>query len=228
MAHQENPYFTPQTQVDSQSLGIRHVSIATIFFVGALAGVVSFLLAITMVSPDVKSFSGRDHASFLQHDCQLCCNLALIYPPIISLWVSWIRRSIVVGGAGTFFGLAIGLAFQMACKYNFLISIFAFPFLVGGFATLLLGATRFTNHKETLRLFIRGLSTGVTIVALFAMFMFSNWVFYRDYRPNSPPNVSEYSSMMWTSGTINLAFCSGLYFMLFHCAATNKKKTSAV
>ena len=210
MEQQENPYSPPRAPFEIvPSLEPRRPNVVTIGLAGAIIGAGSFLIAMSLVPVDLNSLS--------QHDLALANNIGFIFPPFVALWASWVRRSTIWAFLGIAIGLLIGLSYYLLCGYNFLAVMVAFPCLLGGCASVLLGIKHDEMYRGIPKRFYRGLLAGLALGITYAVSLnVLAFFLLASFRPD----VSEYSSMMWRAGTIAMALSSGIYFLLFHWSAS--------
>ena len=210
MEQHENPYAPPQATFEIvPSSDPRRINTATVAIAGATIGATSFLVAMFFVPTGVESLS--------QHDLRLANNIGFIFPPTVALWAAWIRRSIIWAVLGVGIGLLIGFAYYLLCGYNFLAVMVAFPCVLGGCASVLLGIKHDSLFNDIPKRFVRGLLAGLALGVSYAILLN---VFGLLFLPSFRPDVPEYSSMMWRAGTIAMALSSGIYFLLFHWSAS--------
>lgn len=209
MDEDENPYASPKAAFEIvPSSEPRAVGRELIALVGIAVGAASFLVSMALIPRDVASLS--------EHDLRLANHLGFIYPPLVGLWASWVRRSIPWAIVGVLSGLAIGAAYYALCGYNFLAVMVGFPCLLGGCTSVLLG----TKHDAWIdgipQRFLKGLAAGFALGIVYAVLLNVIGAFML---VGFKPSVADYSSMMWRAGTIAMSAASGLYFMLFHWSA---------
>src|SRR6266702_4426755 len=154
MAAEPNPYESPLSPPDDPrpQTTSRWAIWATTFFVGSVLGVLCFFAAIAMIPADVANPS--------VHDLALANNLGFIYPVVVGLWSAWIRRSRRWAVVAVVSGLVIGVAYYLLCDYNFLAVMVAFPCLLGGVASLVLGNGRPSWINGALQRLGKGLLAG--------------------------------------------------------------------
>jgi hypothetical protein len=204
-----NPYESPKFPFEIvPSSGPRVVGFGLIAGVGMAIGGISFLLAMALIPASVPSLS--------EHDLRLANHLGFIYPPLVGLWAGWVRRSVPWAVFGVISGLLIGGLYYVLCGYDFLAVMVAFPCLLGGCGSVLLG----TKHDSWIagipQRFLKGLVAGFVLGLVYAVLLNVIGMFLLS---RFPPSVADYSFMMWRAGTIAMVAASGLYFLLFHWSA---------
>ncbi|MEL7500366.1 MAG: hypothetical protein AAFN77_22415 [Planctomycetota bacterium] len=117
---------------------------------------------------------------------------------------------------GLLIGLLIGVAYYLLCGYNFLAVMVAFPCVLGGFASVLLGIKHDAMLSNIPKRFVRGLLAGLALGVSYAILLNILGFFFL---PSFRPSVSDYSHMMWRAGTIAMAISSALYLIMFHWSA---------
>jgi hypothetical protein len=147
---------------------------------------------------------------------RLANHLGFIYPPLVGLWASWVRRSLPWALFGVLSGLVIGAAYYALCDYNFLAVMVAFPCLLGGCTSALLGTKHDSWTDDIPQRFLKGLMAGFVLGFVNAVLLNVIGAFMLVGFNSS---VAEYSSMMWRAGTIAMIVGSALYLMLFHWSA---------
>ena len=209
MVADDNPYAAPTTAFDIvPAAELRIVGYGMIASVGMAAGAGSFLVSMALIPSNVSSLS--------EHDLRLANHLGFVYPTVLALWASWVRRSLPWAIFGVISGLLIGAAYYAICRYNFLAVMVAFPCLLGGCTSVLLGTKNGSWIDGIPQRFFKGLVAGLVLGLLYAVLL--NLI---GAGMISSFNVSlaEYSSMIWRAGTIAMTISSGLYFVLFHWSA---------
>ncbi len=206
-----NPYSPPMSGLERvPSSEPRAVAIGMLLLAGAALGSVSFLTAMTFIPTSADSTT--------THDLRLANNLGFIYPPLLGLWVGWVRRSIPWAVYGLVSGLSIGFAYYAFCGTNFLAVMVGFPCMFGGPTSVLLG-----THRESwisgipLRL-IRGLVSGFVLGFTYMLALNITFPFTSPGFPFSN-SVSDHSHGMWVAGTFALTLASALYLPVFHWSA---------
>lgn len=209
MNSQDNPYAPP-----ASNLGIvpshspRQLNYPALFAVGLMVGAVSFLLSMALIPSSIQSIS--------LHDLRLANHLGFIYPVMVGLWASWVRRSLPWAVVGVVSGLLIGSIYYLLCGFNFLAVMVGFPCLLGGCTSVLLGTRHDRWTRGILERFFRGLIAGFALGFVYAVLLnVGAFLLLSPWRLG----VEEYSWMMWRWGTVSMAIGSGLYFVLFHWSA---------
>jgi hypothetical protein len=173
-----------------------------LFCVGAMIGLISFVAAISLVPASVPNPS--------EHDRFLAINLGFIYPPIIGMWSGWMRRSVVWSVSGAITGVLIGGVYWILCsRFNFFATLFAYPCLLGGAASVAMGSGK--------RSWIDGIGSrlGKGLVAGFVLgFIYTVLLNFQAFG-RMPQNTQEFHQMMIEIGAVSMALASGLYLMLF-------------
>jgi hypothetical protein len=206
-----NPYESPKSPLRDENAGptprIRTVHVARLFVVGAVLGLVSFLVSIAMVPRSVPNPS--------VHDLTLAKILGFVFPPLIGLWSGWVRRSWLWAAAGVAVGLGIGLCYALLCGNEFLFVpiTMAFPCFLGGVASLFLGMTRGSWFTNALARFGKGLVAGLVLGFVYTALLNLLGLFMLPF--DSGRSTSDYIAMMWRAGPISMSVASGLYLMLF-------------
>ncbi len=116
--------FIPSTEPRNLNLGV-------IAIVGALLSACAYFVAVPLVPSNVASAG--------EHDLRLANHLGFLFPPLVGLWAAWVRRSIPWAVFGVISGLLIGAMYYALCGYNFLAVMVAFPCLLGGVTSVLMG-----------------------------------------------------------------------------------------
>jgi hypothetical protein len=125
MSPDANPYSPPASGFELvPSSEPRSVTRGVMMIVGASLGAISFLIAMALIPSDTVSPT--------THDLRLANNLGFIYPPLLGLWVGWVRRSTIWAVFGLSSGCLIGLAYYALCGTNFLAVMVGFPCVLGG------------------------------------------------------------------------------------------------
>lgn len=205
----DNPYAAPKAMFELVPSGEpRKIGYGLIAVVGVAVGAVSFLVSMALIPGNVESTSA--------HDLRLANHLGFIYPPLVGLWASWVRRSIPWAIFGVASGLLIGAAYYALCGYNFLAVMVGFPCLLGGCGSVLLGTKHDSWFAGIPQRFLKGLVAGFALGFVYAVLLN---VIGALTLPMFNPTVAAYSSMMWRAGTIAMTVGSGVYFILFHWSA---------
>jgi hypothetical protein len=205
----ENPYAPPETTFQIVPSGDpRVVGYGLIAVVGMVIGAGSFLVSMGLIPSNVSSPA--------EQDLRLANHLGFIYPPLVGLWASWVRRSIPWAIFGVLSGLLIGAAYYALCGYNFLAVMVGFPCLLGGCTSVLLGTKHGSWIDGILQRFLKGLVAGFALGIVYSVLLNGIGALML-FGPL--PSVADYSSMMWRAGTIAMIAASGLYFLLFHWSA---------
>ena len=179
-----------------------------IFFVGLLLGIVSFVISMAMISPNVPTAS--------EHDLQLANNLGFIYAPFIGMWAGLVRRSLLWTLAGVGIGLAIGSLYRWLSGYDFLSVMVAYPCLLGGLAAAALGRGQ---RSWSDGLFLRLLKGLYSCFVLGFLYMVGLNLLGAFLLPTFDSTTDQYRSMMWVAGTIAMGFSSAVFLLLFHWSA---------
>ncbi|MBN1854879.1 MAG: hypothetical protein JW829_19250 [Pirellulales bacterium] len=176
-----------------------------VFGIGALIGVVSFVLSMAAIPSDISNAS--------IHDLMLANNLGFIYPPIIGFWCGFVRRSLRWMLLGITVGLVLGTLYKLLCGYNYLLVMVAFPCVLGGLASSLLGQEKRPYVERSILRFLKGLVAGFVLGLVYMVILNALGMIIL---PIFNPSTAQYREMMWYAGTIAMTVASGLHLLLFH------------
>ena len=205
----DNPYAPPSAFTEFiPSTEPRELSRGAIALVGVAMGVVACFVSLALVPSSVAS-SG-------EHDLRLANHLGFIYPPLVGLWAAWCRRSVPWAVFGVLSGLLVGALYYALCGYNFLAVMVAFPCLLGGVTSVLMGTQAGSWTAGLPQRFGKGLIAGLVLGFVYMVLLN---VVGAVVMGGFARTTADYISMMWRAGPIALGVASGLYFMLFHWSA---------
>src|SRR6185312_9652717 len=106
-----------------------------VFLIGAIFGVVSYLVA--------ESLIPRDVANAGDHDLLLANRLGFIYTAVVGVWLGWLQRSWQRALFGVIAGVVIGIVYmRLSASRNFFAIMIAFPCLLGGGLAAIVGSNR--------------------------------------------------------------------------------------
>ena len=204
----DNPYAPPRTLTEFiPSTEPRELSRPLIAAVGALLGVVACLASLAFIPSTVASAG--------EHDLRLANHLGFIYPPLVGLWAAWCRRSVPWAVYGVLSGLLVGALYFALCGYNFLAVMVAFPCLLGGVSSVLMGTQSGSWTAGLPQRFGRGLVAGLVLGFAYMVLLNIAAIFFMTF----PRTVATHSSMMWRAAPIAMGVSSGFYLLLFHWSA---------
>ncbi|HEX3997502.1 MAG TPA: hypothetical protein VHX65_03015 [Pirellulales bacterium] len=210
MADDINPYRSPAIANSASVTTLVPLRRIWVFFVGAILGCLSFIVAIAFVPSDL--------ASPAQHDLLLANYLGFVFPPLVGLWSGMVRRSWWWSGTGFTIGLAIGAAYRVLCGNDFLAVMVAFPCLLGGAASVALGTGARSSFDGILVRLGKGLLAGLELGFVYMVVlnvMGIAWI--------PIDSTAEYHRMMWQNGPVAMSIASGFYLVLFVWASNLKR-----
>ena len=205
----DNPYAPPKAFTEFiPSTEPRQVSLAAIACVGAVLGVAAYFVSLALIPSSIAS-SG-------EHDLRLANHLGFIYPPLVGLWAAWCRRSMSWAVFGTVSGLLVGALYYAFCGYNFLAVMVAFPCLLGGVTSVLMGTQAGSWTVGLPQRFGKGLVAGLVLGVVYMVLLN---VIGAVVTEGFARTTADYISMMWRAGPVAMGVASALYLMLFHWSA---------
>jgi hypothetical protein len=213
MSADENPNGVPRHEAPANVDELhgasrkRRTGFFQIFLAGVVIGAGSFYAAIASISQDLVSPT--------DHDLRLANNLGFIYPPLVGFWIGMVRRSlwwICLGVAG---GVLIGRLYKALCSDEFLAVMVAYPCLLGGVMSSMLGRGERSWQDGVWSRFMKGLVAGFALGFLYMVILNVGALFLMPFYAS----MDKYVWMMWRAGPIAMSIASGAYFLLLHWSA---------
>ena len=201
----DNPYAPPRAFTEFiPSTEPRELSRVTIAGVGIAVGVAACLVSLALIPSSVSSAG--------EHDLRLANHLGFIYPPLVGLWAAWCRRSTPWAVFGVLSGILVGAFYYALCGYNFLSVMVAFPCLLGGVTSILMGTQAGSWTAGLPQRFGKGLVAGLVLGFVYMVLLNVVAIFFMTF----PRTVATHSSMMWRAAPLAMGVASALYLVLFH------------